>query len=80
MDVPGGVVQPNATSMEIWDCYGGDSQRFGYDQATGAFVYLTTSIHCLTYTGDFKGAPIVLEACDGCVSRASNPGYGIQLL
>merc|ERR1712159_744905 len=80
VDLPGGDTS-NGALLELWECYGGDSQMWGYNSDAGT-IYLasTTTPKCVAKGGSNSGDPLMIWDCKPDTSQVwsvgATPGPG----
>jgi endonuclease/exonuclease/phosphatase family metal-dependent hydrolase len=69
LDVAGANVS-NGSNVLVWDCHGGDWQRFNYDAKTGLIRNRQDPRYCLDNGGHFAdGAGLIVMACNGSANQ-----------
>jgi endonuclease/exonuclease/phosphatase family metal-dependent hydrolase len=65
LDITGAKVA-SGSNLQVWDCNGGDWQRFSYDAKTGLIRSRRDPRYCLDNGGQFaNGAGLIVWACNG---------------
>merc|ERR1711918_186595 len=63
LDLPGGNTQ-NGQAIWIWDCNGGNNQRWGYNSDTGGIFYADDLSKCIDAGNVNNGAPLMIWDCN----------------